>query len=70
MPSKMIKADLYDTFFYRNEFKEKKWLLVAPVTPHKSNILSHVKCLCQALDNLNATYESLTLIGDFNVESN
>ena len=63
--------ELFKGFFIEINFKEKSGLLVSwSYNPHKNNISSQVKCLSQALDNLNATYENIILVGDFNVERN
>lgn len=53
-------------FIKINLQKAPSWLFF--LKPHK-NISSHIKCLSQALDNLQANHENIILIGDLNVHS-
>ena len=48
--------------------RSEKWLHGCSYKPHKEKITSHLRNLSTALDKLRADYESIILLGDFNVE--
>ena len=49
--------------------RKKKWLLRCSYNPHKINIANHLKNICKTLDKVSATYDSLILLGGFNLKS-
>ena len=55
-------------FFVEINLMKKKWLLPCSYNPTRKTIVNHVKNISTALDQFNATYDDLILLGDFNVE--
>ena len=49
--------------------KRKKWLLCCSYNSYKSDIANHLIRVCETLDKLNATYDNLILLGNFNAKA-
>ena len=54
-------------FFVEINLKKKKWLLSCSYNPNRENIENHLETLSKSLALYSSSYESLIIVGDFNV---
>ena len=58
----------FEGFPVEINLRKRKWLLSCSYNPTRKNIVNHVKNINTGLDKFSATYDNLTLLGEFNLE--
>ena len=61
--------DNTECLFIEINIRKKKSLFCCSYNPNKNNISKHLHCLSKVLDTYISHYDTIMLLGDFNVES-
>ena len=69
IPTKILSHDFpsAESFFVEIILHKKKWLINCSYNPNKNNIKNHLEVISKALDAFSTKYESIILLGGFNV---
>ena len=72
IPSNLLKCTDFkenlEGMFVEINLRKKKWLIICPYNPEKSETRKYLGAVGKNLDSYSSKYEKFILLGDFNVE--